>query len=178
MTPFMRCFFVAMKYSDELTVEICKYLQAGNNIEDSCALANISKETYYTWKKTHSDFSDAIKKAELRCKARNIAIIQKAAEESWQASAWWLERKYKDEFALKNITEHQGASGQPLSIKVVLYGQTDSLFTYISEQLRSQQFKSPSLNGDARTAPISSSQLAQEGKKNDIGNKSVDKMGS
>lgn len=31
----------------------------------------------------------------------------KAGPRNWTASAWWLERKYKDEFA-KEIKQHEG----------------------------------------------------------------------
>ena len=107
------------KYSPEITQEICKYLRAGNTQRDSSKLAGISEETYYTWKKTHPEFSEVIEKAELECKARNIAIIQRADEKQWQASAWWLERKHNDEFALKQIQEHQGSEEKPIQIRIV-----------------------------------------------------------
>lgn len=92
---------VATKYSKEIIEEICKWLRAGNNITDACSLVGISRETYYEWQKVYPYASDATKKAEIECKARNIAIIQKAAQKTWQASAWYLERKYQNEFALK-----------------------------------------------------------------------------
>lgn len=108
-----------MKYSNELTAEICKYLRAGNNQRDSAILSGISEETFYTWIKTKPEFSEPIKKAEQECKARNIAFIQKAAEKSWQAAAWYLERKYNNEFALKNINELQGKDGEPIKLTVI-----------------------------------------------------------
>lgn len=108
-----------MKYCPEIIQEICKYIRAGNNYEDSAGLAGISRRTLQRWKKTHVPFVTALKKAEQECKARNIAIIQKAAEKSWQAAAWFLERKYHNEFALKSIREHTGESGQPITIKII-----------------------------------------------------------
>jgi hypothetical protein len=113
-----------MKYSSEMVDEICKYLRAGNNISDTCSLVGINDDTFYDWKKNKPEFSDALKKAENECKARNIAIIQKAAEKSWQAAAWWLERRYNSEFALKSVQEFTGKDGQPLQFtyKVDLAG--------------------------------------------------------
>ena len=110
-----------MKYSKETVAEICKYLRAGNNIEDSCGLSGINPDTYYNWKKDKRkvEFHEAIKKAEQECKARNIAYVQKAAEKTWQAAAWYLERKYHNEFALKNVTELVGKDDGPLQIKIV-----------------------------------------------------------
>ena len=166
-----------MKYSSEIVKEIANYIRAGNSQHDSAILAGINPDTFYSWLKDKSDFSDSIKKAEQVCKSRNIAFIQKAAEITWQAAAWWLERKYKDEFALKNIQEYGTKDGKPLPIGVIMYGQQDPLFNYISSQFQPGGFKPASPNGHARQAPISSSQLASESKEDDTGDKSVDKMG-
>ena len=34
--------------------------------------------------------------AEAKGEIRNVAVIQKASNDSWQASAWLLERKHKE----------------------------------------------------------------------------------
>jgi DNA-binding XRE family transcriptional regulator len=107
------------KYSKELTEEICKWLRAGNTQKDSAKLAGISEETYYTWQKEHPEFSESIEKAETECKARNIAIIQKAGEKQWQASAWYLERRHNKDFAIKQIQELQGQDGGPIKINII-----------------------------------------------------------
>jgi hypothetical protein len=65
------------------------------------------------------EFSEAIKKAETDCKSRNIGIIQSAAIRTWQAAAWFLERRYHDEYALKNIEEHQGNDDKPITVKII-----------------------------------------------------------
>ncbi len=44
-------------------------------------------------------FSVALKKAEAECKVARIATILKASEKSWQAAAWWLERRCPDEYS-------------------------------------------------------------------------------
>ena len=89
-----------MKYSPEIITEICRYLEQGMSQKDAAILSDINADTFYEWMKK-PDFSDNIKKAEMKCKQRNVAIIQKAAINTWQAAAWWLERKLSDEFALK-----------------------------------------------------------------------------
>lgn len=130
------------KYTPEIVKEICDYIKAGNTAIDACLLSNISKATFYGWQQQfeadgvtpnpefHLEFLDAIKKAELECKARNIAIIQRAAagrklkrtkklkdgtvveeeydadKPNWFAAAWYLERKHKKDFAQKVEQEH------------------------------------------------------------------------
>ncbi len=103
-----------MKYSSEKTEEICKHLETGLRREDAWAFAGISEATFYEWLKK-PEFSESIKKAELKNKQRNIVIIQNAAKKTWQASAWWLERKYPEEFALKQRLEHTGKNGGPIA---------------------------------------------------------------
>lgn len=92
-----------MKFNETTVNDLVTHLKAGNSIKDSCLLAGISRETYYAWKKEHPDFSDIIKKAEAECKARNIALIQQ--DKSWQSKAWWLERKYPEEFKERRSSE-------------------------------------------------------------------------
>lgn len=88
-----------MKYGPEMTHEIAALLANGSNRTDACAIAGISYETFTQWMQK-AEFVEAIKKAEATCKNRNIALVQKAALTTWQAAAWWLERKHRDEFAL------------------------------------------------------------------------------
>src|SRR5262245_17193537 len=45
----------------------------------------------------------------LHTKRVNIGIIQKTAEKNWFAAAWWLERKFKDEFSALQQVDHQGS---------------------------------------------------------------------
>lgn len=96
-----------MKYGKEITGQICAELEMGINRTDTCDIVGISYETFTQWMKK-PEFSEAIKKAEGKCKARNIKLIQKAAITTWQAAAWWLERKHQDEFSLKQKVEHSG----------------------------------------------------------------------
>jgi len=93
-----------MKYGPEKTEEICDLLRVGSNRTDACLCADIHYDTFCEWM-TKTDFSERIKKAEAECKNRNIKLIQKAAITTWQAGAWLLERRYPDEYALRNRTE-------------------------------------------------------------------------
>jgi hypothetical protein len=94
-----------VKYGKPITDEIAKMLAEGSNRTDACVLAGINYDTFCDWMKKKPEFSEAIKKAEVICKNRNIKIVQRAAINTWQAAAWWLERKHSDEFALKNKTD-------------------------------------------------------------------------
>jgi hypothetical protein len=103
-----------MKYGPDITAEICKHLALGMGRVDSCLLSDISYETFTRWMEHHNEFCEAIKKAEAKCKERNVALIQRAAVTTWQAAAWMLERKYPEEFAQR--LQHTGADGAPLNL--------------------------------------------------------------
>ena len=104
------------KYNKEVVQRITQALRAGNTRRASCAYAGISEDTLAVWLKDIPEFSDAIKKAEGDAEVRNVAIIQKAADTTWQAAAWWLERKHKAEWSSR--VEQTGADGQ--AVKVIV----------------------------------------------------------
>jgi len=77
---------------------LCVWLKKGCSFKDACAMEGISYETFRAWQSEKSAFSVAIKKAEAECKAARIATILKASDKSWQAAAWWLERRCPEEY--------------------------------------------------------------------------------
>lgn len=114
------------KYSPAIVEEICKYVRAGNTHRDAAILVGINEDTFYSWRSDPKkpEFLEALKKAEAEIKARHIQNVRKAAfgdgnrAPVWQASAWWLERRYQDEFAMKYKLEHGGKEGGPLQMVV------------------------------------------------------------
>lgn len=108
-----------MKYSPEIIQELIKYIETGNYVTTACQAVGISRKTYYEWlaDETKSDISDEIiQKAEAKAIARNVVIIQNAAKESWQAAAWFLERKDYKGWGRKELIG--GLSNEPLEITV------------------------------------------------------------
>jgi len=86
------------KYSPQMQSALCQWLKKGCSFRDACAMEGISYETFRTWQSEKSVFSVAIKKAETECKVARIQTILKASDKSWQAAAWWLERRCPDEY--------------------------------------------------------------------------------
>jgi len=104
------------KRTPEREARLIEALRAGNTRRASCAYAGIDQDTLANWLRRWSDFSDAVEKAEADAEIRNVAIIQKAASETWQAAAWWLERKKKRDWS--NRLELTGEDGAPVRIAV------------------------------------------------------------
>jgi hypothetical protein len=88
-------------YSLEKADLIIKYLEAGNTRKASYEALGIDDRTFYRWIEKYDNFAYRIKEAEARAEIRNVAIINKAAQTSWQASAWWLERRRKEDYGRK-----------------------------------------------------------------------------
>ncbi|MFH1670394.1 MAG: hypothetical protein ABIA92_02300 [Patescibacteria group bacterium] len=105
------------KYTEDTINGICKWIMGGNSYVDACTMAGISYQTFNEWRHEKSEFSDAIKKAEAKCKAARISRILDASEEKWQAAAWWLERRYPDEYALRKIEKNQPVSKAPDGVR-------------------------------------------------------------
>ena len=105
------------KYTPEIIIEICGYIESGLNQKDAQVLAGISKSTFHQWMEDHSDFSDAIKTAKVKNKAFHIKKI--STDKSWQSSAWYLERIYKDEYQIKKEEVKQPITIQWEEIKTV-----------------------------------------------------------
>ena len=161
------------KYCEEVKEEICKYIEEGNTAADSAILSSVSKEIYHLWKKEklkdgkenpyfHKDFKDAIEVAKIKCKSKNIAIIQKSAEKkNWQAAAWFLERRYREEYALKTINEHTGKDGQAIQFNVIGGG-------YIPKSI--EVISSPNGHYIPEKSEVQNAHLAQKSSENNNGN--------
>lgn len=116
------------KRTKEVEVKIGEALRAGNTRKAACHYAGISQETFCTWVEQFPEFSELVKKAEADCEVAFVAVIKKAAvghpatkivtksrtingvtetetttteytEYSWQAGAWWLERRKPEDYA-------------------------------------------------------------------------------
>lgn len=80
---------------------ILSAISEGLTQREASILAGISEDTLSLWKQD-SEFSEQIRQKQIENKLRHIKVINEASKSHWQASAWWLERKYKEEFSLKS----------------------------------------------------------------------------
>lgn len=88
----------------KLTIEIqdavVQSIRAGNYLKVACAAAGIGVSTLNQWRrderKQFAAFAAAVDEAIAYAEQRNVALIQRAAVTTWQAAAWYLERKHRD----------------------------------------------------------------------------------
>ena len=63
------------------------------------------------------EFWEAVKKSEAEAEASAVLHIKKAANEgTWQAAAWYLERKYKDRWSRQDKVSHEGTINHALGL--------------------------------------------------------------
>lgn len=107
-------------------------LTAGHSFRSACQLADIGETSFFRWMREGEvapegtlarHFWQRVKKASVAAVHRNLLIIQSAARKNWQAAAWFLERRYPEDYGRKLQAEITGKGGGPIQQAV----QTDQL---------------------------------------------------
>jgi len=94
-------------------------LLAGNTRTAAASVAGITRQTFYRWLDEDATFSDNVEKAEGSAESRMVRVVQDAAfSGTWQAAAWWLERRRRDEYALKQVNQIEGNPELPLTVVI------------------------------------------------------------
>lgn len=116
------------KLTKELIDTITLAIRAGNDKKVAAQLAGISESTYYSWLEQAKEpdaepelleFLESVEQAEAYAEVMRITRITQAADNgTWQAAAWWLERKHSERWGRndKLRTEISGPNGQPIRI--------------------------------------------------------------
>lgn len=114
------------KLTAETQDRIVQAIQAGNYMEIAAQYAGISKNTLYRWlamaddpdvEDRYRDFRDAVESARAASEVRNVALIQRAANEgTWQAAAWYLERTAWQRWGRRTMLT--GDAGEPIKVEV------------------------------------------------------------
>lgn len=93
--------------TEQIQADLVQVIGAGNTRRDAAEYVGIGVTTLYRWLQRgrkgdaiYRELWEAVKRAEAKAVIRNVAIIQKAAEGTWQAAAWWLERKRGEDWSL------------------------------------------------------------------------------
>lgn len=111
----------------EVQDRIVQALEAGNYKETAAAYAGIGVSTLYRWlewgadpdgQPIYQEFREAVQSAISRAEVRNVALIQKAAQDgTWQAAAWFLERSAPARWGRWQRVEITGEDGGPVQIE-------------------------------------------------------------
>lgn len=111
------------KFTSDRRSKIVEALKRGNTRTVAVALAGISYETFCQWLKKSPDFSEEIKTAEAEAELASVQVIREAAITTWQAAAWWLERRRPEEWSNSHV------------IRVKLEREVESLLDFLQKNL-------------------------------------------
>lgn len=104
------------KYNQDRHDRIIAALRGGNTRRASAWAGGIDQDTFNRWLGRFAEFADAVKEAEADAELAMVERVRTAANEQWQAAAWWLERKMKRDWS--NRQEITGEDGAPVRIAV------------------------------------------------------------
>ena len=129
----------------------------GCTIDEACLFAGITKPTLYTYFKENPDYRERVDtlRHHPKLKAR-FNIVKEIEDGKVETSKWYLERKAKDEFSLRQ--EMTGAEGKDLVIKITSYGDQDTLSMATRETPNTSITEPIEVQGDS---------VAQEGSQDD-----------
>lgn len=105
------------KYTPETVERILQAVRVGSTDEHAAEYGGVDGSTFYRWLNSKSEFCDAVTRAKAEARTQSLARIRKAgADGDWRADAWFLERRYPQDYG-RNVTEVTGANGGPLLVK-------------------------------------------------------------
>ncbi|MEP6669410.1 MAG: hypothetical protein ABJF10_09675 [Chthoniobacter sp.] len=101
---------------------LLKAIQEGLPLKQAARLASISYDTLNRWRKKGEEeyaplefrkFCEALGHSEATAMHRLVSVVSDAGKSDWRASAWILERRFREEFGKPQHTENSGPGGNP-----------------------------------------------------------------
>jgi len=93
----------ATKYNKAMADAICDLVGQGVPYKYAAMAVGICEKTFYNWRDKHLQFDTALKKAEGEFIKAHLNSISAHRYKDWKASAWLLERRHPEEFALNRL---------------------------------------------------------------------------
>lgn len=115
------------KLTPQLQQQFCEALHSGLTYNGACDLVGLGRTTFYRWMdedesttQAQRDFRDAVKEARSKRDQKYVRVIEDAAANgTWQAAAWFLERTNRSEYGRNESVEITGKDGGPVKQQVV-----------------------------------------------------------
>lgn len=102
------------KLTPEVQERIVTVIRDGNTRAAAAGYVGITDRTLYRWLAMGknakngcptSQLYQAVKEAENGAEVESVLLIRNAAKRSWQAAAWWLERRRHGEWARRDTLD-------------------------------------------------------------------------
>ena len=85
--------------TSEKKIAVLAFLAAGGSRNGAAKYIGVSPTTIRAEAKRDSEFAHGLMRAEAACFMHHLANISRASASDWRASAWFLERKFPEEFS-------------------------------------------------------------------------------
>jgi transposase len=99
-----------LKLDDVTAQRIVAAVAKGLPRDTAAKLAAIAPRTLYGWlargrdgEEPYSQFLHRVKRAEAESEEEMVSRVREASKASWQAAAWWLERRRPERWALRKV---------------------------------------------------------------------------
>ncbi len=110
----------------DIQERLLQAIRLGAFIEHACYYAGINSSTFRHWRQKanenvepYASFWLRVNEAESEAIMRRLARIENAGKDgSWQADAWYLERKYPEKFGRRDRVELTGDPNAPVEIQL------------------------------------------------------------
>jgi len=91
------------KRTPEREAKILDLLRAGNTRSTAALACGVGYSTFCEWVAKFPELAEQVKAAEAAAETLHVQnILNAASKGSWQASAWWLERRQYDSWGRKD----------------------------------------------------------------------------
>lgn len=117
------------KLTPEAQQRIAQAIEVGATYELAAQYGGVHYDTFRRWMErgeqaksgAYFEFYEAIKQAEGKAAIKWLALIDKAAAETWQAAAWKLERRYPEDYGRSVVRQEiTGRDGGAVTAEVHL----------------------------------------------------------
>src|SRR6266481_5833480 len=103
-------------------IRICRWIEQGESASEACRLELVTYQGFRQHVKRNPKYQRRLKEAEETreefLREYHTANIRKHAPRNLLASLWWLERRYPNQFALRNVYRSEAATDQPIGDRI------------------------------------------------------------
>lgn len=113
------------KLTPKVQEQVCRAIADGNTRECAAELAGVGARSLFRWlaqgkaqgKGRFRQLWQAVQKAEAEAESHCVKVVRKAMPKSWQAAAWWLERRRKRRYGKAHSVEVKGDRSKPVQVE-------------------------------------------------------------
>ena len=110
----------ARKLDDPLLrAKILAAIREGSYRHVACAYARITYQIFSEYIKLDTDFAEQVAQAEASRAVASVSEIILHGKKDWRALAWFLERKFPDDWGRSDKLALPGANGRPIAIEEI-----------------------------------------------------------